>query len=176
MNVIQTLLVLAALGVAASAQSKSEAAIEQRFFNIEDAVQHRVELSDAELSVLANDDLMRSELHLDRPIPKLTQEGLEAAEVHLCGSDERNLVVIGYGSQFTGANVGPFWIIRDLRAGPIVVLGEISLGLTIDTKRSNKCLNVEAITSTAVEVTTTEFRFNGEKYIVSRKKSEKLAQ
>jgi hypothetical protein len=116
---------------------------------------------------------MRSQLHLDRPVPKLTQEGLEAAEVHLCGSGERDLVVIGYGSQFAGANVGPFWIIRDLKTGPIIVLGEISLGLTIDTKRSNKCLNVEAIAATAAEATTTEFRFNGEKYIVSPRKPEK---
>ena len=169
MKVIRTFLVLAALGITASAQLKP--AVEQRFFNIEDAVKQRAELSDAELSVLASDDLMRSQLHLDGPIPKLTQEGLEAAEVHLCGSGERDLVVIGYGSQFAGANVGPFWIIRDLKTGPIVVLSEISLGLTIDTKRSNKCLNVQAIAATAAEATTTEFRFNGTKYVESKQAS-----
>jgi hypothetical protein len=166
MKVTRTFLVFAALGVAGSAQPKSTAAGGQRFFNIEDAVQHRADLSDAELSVLASDDLMRSQLHLDGSIPKLTQDGLEAAEVHLCGSSERDLVVIGYGSQFAGANVGPFWIIRDLKTGPIVVLSEISLGLTIDTKRSNKCLNIEAIAATAAEAT--EFRFNGQNYIASK--------
>jgi hypothetical protein len=175
-NVIRTFLVFAALGLAASAQPKSAAVVEQRFFNIEDAVQHRADLSDAELSALASDDLMRSQLHLDGPAPKLTQDGLEAAEVHLCGAGERDLVVIGYGSQFAGANVGPFWIIRDLKTGPAVVLSEISLGLTIDTKRSNKCLNIEAIAATANQATTAEFRFNGEKYIASQQKSAKSAQ
>jgi hypothetical protein len=176
MTAIQGILVLAVLGISAPAQPKSEAAAEQRFFNIEDAVQHRVELSDAELSVLANDDLMRTELHQDPAMPKPTQDGLEAGEVHLCRSGERDLVVIGYGAQFVGANVGPFWIIRDLKTGPVVVLSEITLGLVIETKRSNKCFNVEAIAATAAEPATKEFRFSGEKYIVYQPKPRKSAQ
>jgi hypothetical protein len=174
MKAIQTVLVLAALGLAASAQPRSETAVGQRFFNLVDAVQHRVELSAAELSVLTNDDLMRSRLHSDRPIPTLTQEGLEAAEVHLCGSGERDLVVIGDGASFAGANVGPFWIIRDLPTGSVVVLGEISLGLTIETKRSNKCLNVAAFAATATDGTTTDYSFNGNRYIIAKQKSAKL--
>jgi hypothetical protein len=176
MKTIRNLLVLTALCVAASAQSNSNSAAEQRYFNLEDSVQNRVDLADAELASLANDDLIRKELNQDPPIPKLTQDGLEATVVHLCGSGERDLVVIGDGEAYAGANVGPFWIIRDLPAGPIVVLSEISLGLTIETKRSNKCLNVQAIAATAVESTTTDFSFNGEKYVVTRQKSQKLGR
>jgi len=179
MKATRTIFILAALGIAASAQSNSPSAAEQRFFNLEDAVQHRVDLSDVELAALANDDLMLKQLGSaaagSSPTP-LTQEGLEAAVVHLCGPSERDLVVIGDGAPFIGANVGPFWIIRDLPTGPVVVLGEISLGLTIETKRSNKCLNVEAFAATATAGITTDYSFNGNKYIVSKQKSAKLAQ
>jgi len=175
MKATRTIFILAALGIAASAQSNSPSAAEQRFFNLEDAVQHSVELSDAELAALANDDLMRK-LRPDPSMPKLTQDGIEATVVHLCGSGERDLIAIGNGGGLEGANVGPFWIIRDLPAGPVVVFSEPSLGLTIDTKRSNKCLNVESTTATAVEITTTEFHFNGDRYIVSKQKSARLPQ
>ena len=82
--------------------------------------------------------------------------------------------MIGDGAQFAGANVGPFWIIRDLPTGPQIVLQSGMLGLTIEASRSNKCLNVEAFTATAVEGTTTEFRFNGQKYVVYKQKTAKL--
>lgn len=177
MKATRIVVILVALGIAASAQPNS--AVEQRFFNLEDAVQHPEELSNAELAALANDDLMLKELGAaptGSKLSPLTQEGLEATVVHLCGPAERDLIVIGDGAPYAGANVGPFWIIRDLPAGPVVVLGELSLGLTIETKRSNKCLNVTAFAATATDGTTTDYSFNGSKYIVSRQKSAKLAQ
>jgi len=179
MRATQLIFILAAFALIASAQPNSKSPVEQRFFNLEDAVQRPEELSDAELAALANDDLMRKELG---PAPSgskltpLTQDGLEAAAVHLCGSSERDLVVIGDGAPFVGANVGPFWIIRDLPAGPVVVLGELSLSLTIETKRSNKCLNVVAFAATTANGATTDYGFNGNRYIASRQKSAKLAQ
>jgi hypothetical protein len=174
MKTIQAILILTALCAVASAQSNSTPAAEQRFFNLEDAVQSPVRLSDAELAALAGDDLMRRELHQDSPGAKLTQDGLEAAVVALCDAQERDLVVIGNGAAFVSANAGPFWIIRDLPSGPVVVLSEVSLGLTIQAKRSKRCLNIETFAATATESTTTDFSFNGEKYIVSRQKSAKL--
>ncbi len=176
MKTVQSMLVITALCLTASAQMNPGSASEQRFFNLEDAVQNPVDLSDAELAALAADDLMSKKLGPAPPASKLTQEGLEATVVHLCGSGERDLVVIGNGEPFIGANVGPFWIVRDLPAGPAVVLSEISLGLTIETSRSNKCLNIEAFAATAVEGTTTDFRFNGQKYVVYKQKTAKLGQ
>jgi hypothetical protein len=176
MKAIRNVLVVVALCAFAPAQSHSNPAAEQRNFNLEDAVQKRVDLSDAELAALAQDDLMSQEMKNDPPIVTLTNEGLAATVVHLCGSAERDLVVVGDGAPFIGANVGPFWIIRDLPAGPAVVLSEITLGLTIQSSRSNRCLNVEAFAATAVEGTTTDFRFNGQKYVVYKQKTAKLGQ
>jgi len=179
MKATHIIFILAAVGVGASAQPNSNSAADQRFFNLVDAVQTSATLSDAELAALANDDLTRKELG---PAPagskptSLTQDGLEATVVHLCGSGERDVVVIGDGAPFVGANIGPFWIIRDLPAGPVVVLGELSLSLTIETKRSNKCLNVEAFAATATDGTTTDYSFDGTRYIASKQKTAKLAQ
>lgn len=174
MKAIRSVLVLTALCVVASAQSNSNSAAEQRFFNLEDAVQNQVDLSDAELAALAADDYFKG-----APQPqatKLTQDGLEATVVHLCGSGERDLVVLGDGEPYAAANVGPFWIIRDLPAGPAVVLSESSLSLTIEASRSNKCLNLETFKATATEGTTTDLRFNGQKYVVSKQKTAKLGR
>jgi hypothetical protein len=173
MKTIWNALALAAVCVVASAQQNSNPAAEQRYFNLEDAVQNQVDLSDAELTALAADAYFKNASQ--SPTTKLTQDGLEATVVHLCGAAERDLVVVGYGSQFAGANVGPFWVIRDLTAGPAVVLSETSLGLTIQTRRSNKCLNVQAFSATAVEGTTTDFSFNGQKYVITGQKSQKLS-
>jgi hypothetical protein len=174
MKIVWNVLVVTALCVVASAQSSSKSAVEQRFFNLEDAVQNPVDLSDAELTALANDDLMRKEMAHNPPITKLTQEGLAASLVHLCGARERDLVVVGNGDPFVGANVGPFWIIRDLSTGPQVVLSSGMLGLTIQETRSKGCKNIESLVATAGESTTTDFRFNGQKYLLYREKTGKL--
>jgi hypothetical protein len=174
MKTIRIVLVITALCAVTSAQPNSSSAAEQRFFNLEDAVQNRVDLSDAELAALAADDYFKG---ASQPsTSKLTQDGLEAAVVHLCGSSERDLVVVGDGAPYAGANNGPFWIIRDLPSGPAIVLSTVSLGLTIETGRSSKCLNVETFTANAVEGTTTDLRFNGQKYVVYKQKTAKLGQ
>jgi hypothetical protein len=131
-------------------------------------------LSDAELAALAKDDMMRKELDQDPPIPKLTREGLEATVVHLHSPNERDLVVVGSGAPFIGANVGPYWVIRDLPTGPEVVLSTIALGLDIQKTTSNGFRSVEASSATAGEVFTTTFHFNGEKYVVFQRGSERI--
>jgi len=173
MKVAQTLVILAALGVAAVAQSNSKPASEQRYFNLVDAVQHSEQLSDAELTALASDDLMRTKFGAASG-SKLAQEGLEAAAVHLCGADERDLIVIGNGGSYATTYAGPFWILRDLPAGPVVALSETSLSLSTDPKRSNKCMNLETFAVTATDGITTDYKFDGQKYVQSKQKSVKL--
>ncbi len=174
MNAKQILLALAAAGMAvALAQSNGKPAGEQCYFNLVDAVQSSQDLTDAELAALANDDLMRKHIATAAGA-KLAQEGLAAAAVHLCGADERDLIVIGNGSTYATTYAGPFWIIRNLPTGPVVVLSETSLSLSVDTKRSNKCLNVASFGVTATEGITTEYKFDGQKYVAGKQKSAKL--
>jgi hypothetical protein len=173
MNATRIVLTLAALGMAASAQSNSKPAAEQRYFNLVDAVQHSETLSDAELAALASDDLMRTKFSAAAGA-KLTQEGLEAAAVHLCSADERDLIVIGNGGSFATTYAGPFWILRDLATGPVVALAETSLSLSTDPKRSNKCMNIETFAVTKTDGITTDYKFDGQKYVLSKQKSVKL--
>lgn len=175
MKPARTVLILAALTAAAVAQSASKATGEERYFNLVDAVQQSVDLSDAELAALSNDDLMRKHLGTNAGAT-LTQEGLEAAAINLCSTGERDLIVIGHGGSYATEYAGPFWIIRDLPAGPVVVLSETSLSLSLDTKRSNKCLNVESFAVTQTDGITTQYKFDGQKYVQSKQSSVKLPQ
>lgn len=171
MKLAKTLLMLNVIGAIALAQKP---AAEQRYFNLVDAVQHTEQLSDAELAALAGDDLIRTKYATAITDGKLTQEGLVAAAVHLCGSQERDLIVIGNGGSYATTYAGPFWIIRDLPAGPFVALSETSLSLSTDTKRSNKCMNIETFAVTATDGITTDYKFDGQKYVVSKQNSVKL--
>ena len=179
MRSLPVILAVAILCTSAVAQSKSHAVAEQRTFNLGadgPVVQHRVILSDAELAVLAGDEMMREELDQDPPIPKLTREGLEAAVVHLHGPEERDLVIVGSGRPFIGANIGPFWVIRGLATGPKVVFSTITLAITIQKTTFGGFRNIEAFAATAVEGTTVDFRFNSRKYVEYKEKSEPLGQ
>jgi hypothetical protein len=180
MKILPVVLVLAVFCVNAAAQSTAaHRTAEQNSFGLGTdgpVVQHPVALSDAELAALASDDLMRKELDQNPPIAKLTREGLETAVVHLHGPNERDLVVVGSGARFIGANVGPFWVIRDLPTGSQVVFSTITLSLEIQKASSNSLRNIETFAATAVEGSTTDFRFVGRKYAVYRKSSSPLGQ
>ena len=164
----------AILCTASAAQSRPRKIVEQSTFNLgtdDPVVEHPVQLSDAELAALANDEMMKKELDQDPPISKLTREGLEAAVVHLHSPSERDLVVVGAGHPFLGANVGPFWVIRDLPSGPEVVLSVITLTLSIEKTSFNGVRNIEANAATGVDWISTDFRFDGKKYHVHKESS-----
>jgi hypothetical protein len=135
------------LSLTASGQVHSERLHEQSAFGLGaegPVVQHPVSISTAELVALSQDDMMRHELERDPSIQEVTGEGLEAAVIHLGRDKERDLLIVGSGSPFAGANVGPFWIIRDLPAGPRVIFRAIALQLMIDKTTSKGLRDVEA--------------------------------
>ncbi len=179
MRPLSIIFAVATLCIVVAAQSKPHAVVDQSAFNLGadgPVVQHLVVLSDAELAALASDEIMKRELDQDPPIPKLTREGLEAPIVHLCGPNERDIVVVGSGLPFIGANIGPFWVIRDLPNGPQVVFSTIALSVEIQKTSSKGLRNIEAFAATAVNGTTVDFRFNGTKYFEYREKSGPLGQ
>ena len=180
MKTILNFLLLPLVCATMTAQSKSARIPEQYVFNLggvhEHVVRHSVALSDAEMAVLAKDSLMRQELNQDPPIARLSGEGLEAAVVHLGTPQERDLIVVGSGRPFIGANIGPFWVIRDLPTGPQVVLSVTTLALTIQNARFHGLRNIEVFAATVGEGFTTNFRFDGGKYMLYRQSSKQLAR
>jgi hypothetical protein len=172
-------LALAALCIAVSAQSKPHMAAEQATFNLGadgPLVQRPVVLSDAELAALASAEILKRESDQDPPITKLTREGLEAGVIHLNGPNEKDLIVVGSGAPFIGANIGPFWVIRDLPAGPEVVFSTIALGLTIQKTRFNGLRNIEAFAVSGWGTTIIDFRFNSTKYVQYRDRSKRRSK
>ena len=152
---------------------------EQRDFNLGldgPAVKRPVALSTAELNSLAGNQLMRQKLNGDTPVTSIPTGGLEAGVVHLHGSKERDLVVIGSGQPFLGANIGPFWIIRDLPSGPKVVLQTMTLALSVLPTRSKGLRDIELNASTGVDFTTTCLRFDGERYIMLKNRSHPIGK
>jgi hypothetical protein len=172
-------LVLILCSTVGVAQSRSHRSKEQHDFGLgadRPVVTHPVLLTEAELAALADDKLMQRELDQVPPIPKDTREGLEAAVVHLHGPQERDLVVMGSGRPYMGANVGPFWVIRDLPTGPQVVLSTIALVLTVQETSFKGLRNIGAFAATAVTGTTINFRFNGTKYVEYKEKARQLGK
>jgi hypothetical protein len=160
-----------------SGQSRPHRVVEQSVFNIGadmPVIRHQVVLTDSELYVLAKDELMRKEMDQNPPITKLTPDGLEATVVHLHGPNERDVVIVGSGRPFIGANVGPFWVIRDLPSGPQVVLGTVSLALTIQKSSSNGFRDIEAFAVLATHGSVTDYHFDGTKYLLYRQRPVRL--
>jgi hypothetical protein len=179
MKTLPNFLLLSLICATMTAQTKSAPIAEQSVFNLgTDAavVWHSVVLTNEELDVLAKDSLMRQELNQDPPIARLTGEGLEAAVVHLGVPQERDLVVVGSGRPFIGANVGPFWVIRDLPTGPQVVLSVVTLALTVQNTRFHELRNIEAFAATAAEGSITSFRFEGRKYMMYKQSTKQLTR
>jgi hypothetical protein len=154
--------------VSSTAPGQPKAVTEQRFFGAgEDGpvVQHPITLSDADLIALGKDRLMRHVLQQDPPIPAVTRNGLEAGVVHLMGSNEKDLIVVGSGEPYHGANVVPFWMIRELPGGPTVVFSTITLSLSIKPAKHNGLNDIECFAATAVSSWTTRYQFDGTTYV-----------
>jgi len=174
MRAASQILLLASVFISAPAQMKSSHAVEQRAFNLANrgsVVAHPVALSDAELAVLAKDEMMRRGLNHGQPIAKLTSQDLEAAVVHLHSPQERDLVVVGSGELYMGVNVGPFWVIRELPTGPQVVLATSSMAMEILPRASNGLKEIQLLAATKGSFTTKDLRFDGTKYTQYRDKT-----
>ena len=157
--------------MAAHAQAHLRQRPEQTSFGLGDlqpVVRHPVPLTPSELAALARDELMRQEMDKDPPIKVLTGEGLDASVVHLFNRRERDLVVIGSGQPFMGADIGPFWIVRDLPDGPVVVLHTLMLSLEVKASRTHSLRDISAFSANAANNTEAVFHFNGTQYIVVR--------
>ena len=170
MRIVCIFAVLLATVVPARAQAKLRRLKEQTTFSIcaDPTVRTPVPLTPPELLALANDDLMQQERDQDPPISAFTGQGLEAAVVHLFNPREQDLIVIGSGRPFLGADICPFWILRDLPTGPIVVLHTLMLSLEVLASRTHSLRNISTVSANASTNTTTVFHFNGTKYIVVR--------
>jgi hypothetical protein len=87
-----------------------------------------------------------------------------ASEVHLDGPDERDLIILPKNGCFLGANLGPFWIVRNSPEGYRLVLSWVAHDLEVLPTRSNGYHDIRLTSATADMISTTICRFDGQKY------------
>jgi hypothetical protein len=181
-----SLFVLALAINAAVGQKASVSAFEQSQFSMETDVVpilHPIDLPEGALQVLRND---RSILNCSGA-DKMTADQVPAvwfvaSEVHLGGPREIDLVVQGRDLHvklppnlcLMGVNIKPFWVFRQTEQGYSLVLSTSAHDLRVLGTRSKGFRDIEASAMTAVTGYSTTYKFDGEKYQVSKTDSKPL--
>ncbi|MEI9974287.1 MAG: hypothetical protein WDO73_20900 [Ignavibacteriota bacterium] len=94
---------------------------------------------------------------------QLPRSWFGASVVHLAGSRESDVVLIGKGP-LEGANVTQYWVLRPTSHGWEVLLQATALGLSVKNRRLNGYRDIETAATTSAQVTTVSFRFDGHRY------------
>jgi hypothetical protein len=171
--------VIVLLSSVAPSQNVTARPTEQRSFEIghhRPVVKHPISLSDADLVALRKATPVEQKIpglepeELTPSIPRATRDGLEAAVIHLNGPAERDLIVTGSGRRYISGQapywtVAPFWVIREERDGPQVILAILTRGLEIGRFNHQGLADLEAWRDTGMGGLRTFLQFNGDKYI-----------
>jgi hypothetical protein len=108
-----------------------------------------VSVPDAVLGMLRKDERVLSYLQaIDKTPQELTTEPFVASEIHLSGSEEKDLVVMGTGG-LLAASVTPFWGFRKRSSGYQLVLHVFAHDLKVENARSAGMRNISTGTATS---------------------------
>lgn len=161
--VFAAVLALAAGGICV-AHAQTALVSAQTSFSENAPVQHPVALSPGVLKVLFETDQARQVLNFASDAAQDDPARLfRAAEVHLAGSDEVDLVVVGV-PPMAGADSSWFWVIRATRNGPRVVLFTSASSLDLAESTTNGYRDIIATSSSASETQETTYHFDGKSY------------
>ena len=158
---------------APSAESKGSHPPEQSAFSAEDdAVKNPVPVPRGVLDILRTDEMVRNRLE-DENIPgeKIPLSWFSASTIHLSNSREADLVVMARGP-LAGGNVVTFWVFRATARGHVLVLTAPAHNLIVRKGSWKGYRDIELASMTAVEVSTVLCRFDGERYVGYKTKSE----
>lgn len=162
-TVLAAALVLAA-SCACGARGQAAAAGERMSFSEDTPVQHPVALRPDVLRALFETQEARQVLNFASDAAQDDPARLfRAAEVHLAGPEETDLVVIGV-PPMSGADAGWFWIVRETRNGPRVVLFTGANTLELAGSATNGYRDILTTWSSAAETQETTFHFDGKIY------------
>jgi hypothetical protein len=151
--------------------AKNTGSKEQRLFDADDiTVEHPVALPTGALQVLRKDEQVLLSLKAEgKSADELTPMSFLASEIHLDGTRETDLIVIGVG-KLRGANVSPFWVFRQSQ-GYDLVLKVVARGLCVLSTTWNGYRIIEAGSALSSTSYTTQYRFDGKKYRPFKKES-----
>jgi hypothetical protein len=146
-------------------------------------IQHPKDLPEDALQVLRNDRVILNCARTAKMLPdEVPASWFVASEIHLDGSVEEDLIVQGRDLRLSpapnrclmGANVAPFWVLRKTQAGYSLVLSVSAHDLRVLGTKSKEFRDIEVFAMTAVAGYSATYKFDGEKYQVSRTDSKPL--
>jgi len=163
-------LLFAAVVCAAATTAQEKANLEQTVFGGEEPLKHAVSLSPAVLKVLLNTQAGRVGLQSAKDSERRHPERLfQAAEVHLGGPEETDLVVVGQ-APMSGADNTWFWVVRPAHTRAQVVLFAGCNGIELMDSRTNGYRDIRGGWASPQEVVEIVYHFDGKKYKVWKRK------
>ena len=181
--VVSTIVAFGLVSSAAGAQnllhlrsrSHAEPSKEQAVFTAEDnGVHEPVAIPDEIKMVLAKDEYVANLLDQKKlTAQKLPAAWFSAAEVHLAGHKEDDLIVMGEGP-VRGADGTTFWVFCATPHGYVQALKVSTHTLLVKDLRTKGAKEIEAQTASASEVFSVAYRFDGLQYRSYRELSEPI--
>jgi hypothetical protein len=145
---------------------------QQRKFHMEEEVQNPVEIPESIIELLLRVESIDSQ-SCSGSSEKL-RECLVASRAHL-GSEKFGAVFIIMGrGKLRGANVTPFWVIKDGQEGPEILLRTTALEIGIKGTGTGRVADVYSISATANHIDTTLYRYREGTYQAIQTKSEPI--
>lgn len=146
---------------------------EQASFSAEEVrVKRRVRVPASVIRIVSQDAAVQ-ELLKDEPSHELPEAWLSASEVHLGGSQEKDLVVMGTG-MLRGANMTPFWVFGPTDGGFRLLLATGGHDLEIKSTRSRGYRDINVLAATAVDFSKVFYQYDGAAYKTATRKVERI--
>ena len=166
-----------ALIIVATSMTTSVVAMQQQTTNKNAAHEQSdfgADLEEPDRPAAVPDEVVQKIREVRKAAPEeLPTEWLVASEIHLDGPNEIDLIVVGTGG-LRGAHIVPFWVFRKKQAGYEMVLATGGDGLSVLKTRWKgfREINALGIGLAGQEITTTTFRFDGQRYQKFKTKTE----
>jgi hypothetical protein len=176
-RVLTTLAVVSIATVVSIAQGpKAAPAHEQLVFREDEPFDHAVSLPPEVLRALLETKEVKDSLRTAKRQPGNPSQLFRAAEVHLGGLDEVDLVIEGISSLTSGADNSWFWIALSAHNAPRVPVWCGGNLLEVMAKRTKGYRNIVCSWSAAALSRTSEYHFDGEKYVLWKETSKRAGQ
>ena len=87
-----------------------------------------------------------------------------ASEIHLHDKDQIDFVVLPTDGCLFGATTDPYWVFGKTARGYDLILRADEVGIEVLKSKTNGYFDIRGISSTAVEVFTVKYKYDGQKY------------
>jgi hypothetical protein len=115
-------------------------------------------------ALLATKQVEQSSAQMNESQRKNPRRLFRAAEVHLKGFDEPDLIVIGNASFLTGADNCWYWVVRSALKNPRVVLFASGTSLELTESTTNGYKDIRSVWASPTEQRTIIYHFEGSQY------------